>query len=60
MDELEAKLKEYEELFGESFPTFNFTHLSFKEMGKIIDHCLEEGKDAYELGYASEDEDMKY
>ena len=57
---METKMKEYEELFGESFPTFCFMHLSSKELEKIIDECLEEGKDAYELGYVSDDENMKY
>lgn len=60
MDGLEIKLKLYEDTFGESFPTFNFTHLSFDEIGQIVDSCLDAGKDAYELGYAKDDIEIKY
>lgn len=54
------KLQDYLELFGESFPTFNFTHISEKEMEEIIDSCLKTGKDVYELGYVKDDIDVKY
>lgn len=60
MDELLTKMDEYEKQFGESFPTFNFVHLSEKEIGQIIDSCLKAGKDAYELGYVEDDMDVKY
>lgn len=60
MDELRIKLDEYEKTFGESFPTYNFTHLSFEEIGKIVDECLEKEKDVYALGYIEEDPDVKY
>lgn len=60
MDKLEKKMQEYEELFGDAFPSFNFMHLSPDEIIKMIDKCLEEGKDVYELGYAEDDEDIKY
>lgn len=57
---LEKKLAEYEDFFGESFPTFNFMHLSEDEIADIVESCLDSGKDAYELGYAKDDEDLQY
>lgn len=60
MDKLEKKMQEYEELFGDSFPSFNFMHLDPEGIIKIIDDCLEEGKDVYELGYIDDDDDVKY
>lgn len=60
MDRLEEKLNEYSELFGESFPTFNFMHMSSKEIENVIDSCLEAGQDVYEMGYVEENEDVKY
>lgn len=60
MNELEQKLDEYSELFGESFPTFNFMWMSPQEMEEIIDSCLDTGKDVYELEYVENDENVKY
>lgn len=60
MNDLEIKLKMYEEAFGESFPTFNFTYLDEEQIGQIIDSCLDAEKDVYEMGYASDDMNIKY
>ena len=60
MNELMKKMSEYEEMFGDSFPSFNFIHLSAKEICNIIDDCLKKKKDAYELGYAEDSEDIEY
>ena len=57
---LEKKLAEYEDFFGESFPTFNFMHFSEAEIEDSVDSCLNSGKDVYELGYAKDDEDLQY
>lgn len=53
-------LEEYDEFFGDSFPTFMFSHLPEEEMLKIASECLEKGKDVYELGYLDEDTDIQY
>lgn len=60
MSDLELKMNEYEKTFGESFPSFNFTDRSPEDIVKIIDRCMDEEKDVYELGYISEDPDIKY
>ena len=53
-------LLKYYDTFGESFPTFNFMLLSEDGLADIVESCLDSGKDAYELGYAKDDEDLQY
>lgn len=61
MDELEKKLNAYGEEFGDSFPTYPLCLTrTDEEVIKIIDKCLEKKKDVYELGYLSDDMNIKY
>lgn len=58
---LEEKLIMYEKTFGDSFPTYPLCLTrSDEETIKIIDHCLDEEKTVYELGYLKEDDDIQY
>ena len=57
---MKEKLEQYEEMFGESFPTFPFIHLSPIELESIITACLVTGKSVYDLGYISDNEHMNY
>lgn len=58
MDELLAK---YAEMFGDGFPTYQIAlERSDTEVEEIIKECLEAGKDAYELGYCTDDMDVEY
>lgn len=60
-EKLETKLVEYAERFGEGFPMIPLAWgNSDDEVIKIIDKCLEDGKDVYELGLVTLDEDVKY
>lgn len=58
MDEL---LRRYNERFGDAFPTFEIMRTrSDDEVIEIIKRCLAEDKDAYELGYVTDDLDVYY
>lgn len=58
---MEEKLKEYAERFGDGFPMIPLAWgRTDKEVIKIIDDCLDKGKDAYELGYVEDDDDILY
>lgn len=58
MDEL---LEKYIEEFGEGFPMYQLGRSRKKgDVIKIIKECLEKKKDAYELGYVTDDEDVYY
>lgn len=55
------KMKEYDKRFKDTFPTIPLAWgRSDEEIIEIIDKCLEEGKDVYELGYVEDDPDIKY
>lgn len=55
--EMVAALGEYAEKFG-TFPTYCFQG-SYDEMVKCAKDCVEQGKDAYELGYIPLPEDTE-
>lgn len=58
---LEKKMDEYAEMFDDGFPTIPLaTGRTEKELIEIIDKCLKEKKDVYELGYVKDDEDIYY
>lgn len=55
---LDKKLQEYSERFDDSFPMMPLGWgRNEKEIISIIDRCLKEGKDVYELGYVTDDDD---
>ncbi len=54
-------LEKYFDMFGEGFPTFQIARgRTDDECIEIIKTCIENKKDAYELGYAEDDEDTIY
>lgn len=61
MEGFALKMEEYEKKFGDSFPTMPLMYGKTKEeMIEIIDRCIRENKDVYELGILSLDEDVMY
>lgn len=61
MDKLEEKMNQYEDAFGESFPTYPLMLTrTDDEIIAIIDRCLDAGKDVYEMGILKDDPDVKY
>jgi hypothetical protein len=55
------KLNEYNERFGEGFPMIPLGWgRTDEQIMAIIDECLEKGKDVYELGYVTDDEEVNY
>lgn len=55
----EEKIEEYDKKFG-GFPTMAFVSCEKEEIIKIIDDCLKKGKDVYDAGYLTLDDDVKY
>ena len=60
MDALDEALELYEETFDDSFPMFSFSGKKPEEVVKIINKCVSEKKDVYDMGYLSLDEDNLY
>lgn len=61
MKELDKALELYEKTFDDSFPTIPLLMDKSKtEVVKIINKCISEGKDVYDLGYLSLDNDIIY
>lgn len=61
IEKLDRLLVEYANKFGEGFPTYQIARMkTTAEVIGIIEECLNSGKDAYELGYVTDDLDVKY
>lgn len=61
MSKIDDLMFEYVKKFGDGFPSFQIMRTRTEdETIEIINECLEKGKDAYELGYVSDDEDIDY
>lgn len=61
MSELDAALELYEKTFDDSFPTIPLLMENTDEkVVEIINKCISEKKDVYELGYLSLSEDVIY
>ena len=58
--EFDKKLAEYRATFNDQFPTFVLAFLGYDEMSAMIDSCIAAGKDAYDIGYLTLDESIKY
>jgi hypothetical protein len=53
--------EQYYEMFGESLPTFQICRgRTDAEIDAILRECIEKGKDVYELGYCTLNEDVQY
>lgn len=60
-EKLDGLMMEYKQKFNEGFPSFQvFRGRETQECIEIVQKCLREDKDAYELGYATLDEDVEY
>lgn len=58
---LDEKMKEYAERFDDGFPMMPLGWgRSDTEIIAIINRCLREGKDVYELGYIEDDPEVDY
>lgn len=58
---LDKLLDEYAEKFGDGFPMIPLAWgKTDEEVCDTIRKCIEAGKDAYELGLVSDDDDMDY
>lgn len=61
MATIDKMMIEYAKRFGDGFPSFQIMRTrSDDEIVVIIEDCLEKGKDAYELGYVSNNEEIEY
>ena len=45
----------YDKVFDDSFPTIPLLEKPYEEVIEMINRCISEKKDVYELGYLSED-----
>lgn len=57
---LKAKMKEYFDKFEDGFPTMEIEAKSDAEYIKMIDECLKNNKDAYEMKMAVLDDSLIY
>ena len=56
---MEELMKQYNEMFGESFPMIPIGWFKTdEEVIAIVNECLAKGKTAYDLGYAELEEDV--
>ena len=60
MTELEKALESYENTFDDSFPMFPMMGKEQDEVVGIINKCIEEKKDVYDMGYLSLNDDVIY
>lgn len=60
MRAIEKKLIEYADRFEDGFPTFQLRGKSDEKMIEMIDQCLDSGKDAYELGFVDDSDEVMY
>lgn len=57
-EKLQKALERYKKKFNDDFPTIPFDSQEDAEIIDIIDECIEENKDVYDLGYLSLDDIM--
>ncbi|MGF0148055.1 hypothetical protein ACQRDF_11725 [Lachnospiraceae bacterium SGI.054] len=57
-EKLQKALERYKKKFNDDFPTIPFDSREDAEIIDIIDECIEENKDVYDLGYLSLDDIM--
>lgn len=57
-EKLQKALERYKEKFNDDLPTIPFESQEDEEIIDIIDECIEENKDVYDLGYLSLDDIM--
>ena len=52
---IDKALEQYEKTFDDSFPMFTFMCTSESDVIEMINKCISENKDVYEMGYLSLD-----
>lgn len=57
-EKLQKALERYKKKFNDDFPTIPFDSMKDEEIIDIIDECIEENKDVYDLGYLELDDIM--
>lgn len=57
-EKLQKALERYKKKFNDDFPTIPFDSREDAEIIDIIDECIEENKDVYDLGYLLLDDIM--
>ena len=57
---MEKLMDKYLELFNDGFPMFQMQSKTEEEIRAILERCIKEKKDAYDLGYVSDDADIFY
>jgi len=58
---IDKMMEEYAAKFGDGFPSYQIMRSRTEEETiEIIKDCLEQDKDAYELGYVSDEEEIEY
>ncbi len=60
MKTLDEALKLYEKEFNDIFPLFSMQCTPEEEIIKIIDECIANKKDVYDMGYLVSDENICY
>lgn len=60
MAELDNALELYENKFDDSFPMFSMKGTPPNEIVEIINNCISENKDVYDMGYLSLNGDVIY
>lgn len=61
MAEIDKAIELYEKTFDDSFPAIPLLMDKSKaEVVEIINKCVSEGKDVYDMGYLSLDDDIIY
>lgn len=60
MTELDVALESYEKTFDDSFPMFPMMGKEANEVVEIINDCIAENKDVYDMGYLSLDGNVIY
>lgn len=60
-EELDQALDTYVLKFGDGFPTYQYMRgRTTRETIDAINRCIAEGKDAYEMGLVTDDDDILY
>lgn len=60
MKNLDEALKAYEETFNDSFPLFPMMGTPPNKVVDMINQCISQKKDIYDMGYLSLDGEIKY
>ena len=55
-DDIDKLQDKYHDKFDDSFPTAPFMGKTLDEIADMINKCLSENKDAYEIGFLSEED----